>query len=58
MTIEEIKTTEDIIDVALEVYDQACKDKDQHRMEQAMEVINYELAKLDNNEVVLITLPN
>jgi len=58
MTIENIKFVEAIIESALEAYDTALKNNDTKVQEQAIEIINYELAKLDQNEVVLRTLPN
>ena len=58
MTIENIKFVEDIIDAALEAYDNACRTKNDKMMQQSIDVINYELAKLDENVVNLTTLPN
>lgn len=55
MTLEKIKDIEMIIDACIEAHDHAVKTKNHKMAAQAIEVINYELDKLDKNEIVLKT---
>ena len=55
MTLEKIKDIEMIIDACIEAHDHAVKTKNHKMAAQAIEVINYELDKLDKNEIVIKT---
>jgi len=55
MTLEKIKDIEMIIDACIEAHDYAVKTKNHVMAAQAIEVINYELDKIDKNEIVLRT---
>jgi len=51
MTIKTIKAIEQHINFLLDTYDMAVKDKNHEMAAKTIEVINYELAKIDENEI-------
>jgi len=51
MTIKRIKEIEKTIDYLLMTYDLAVSEKDNEMAAKTLEVIDYELAKLDENEI-------
>jgi len=53
MTIETIKEIEEHINFLLETYDLALTEKNYEIVNKTLEVIDYELNKLDKNEVKL-----
>ena len=55
MSIKDIKTIESIIDACIEAHDDALKRKDKKMVMQAIEVMEYELSKLDENKITIET---
>jgi len=55
MTIKRIKEIEEHINYLLETYDASVKEKNHAMSAKIIKVIDYELAKLDKNEIQLKT---
>ncbi len=56
MTLNKVKEIEEHINMLLETYDEALRVGDMEMSVKALEVIDYELAKLDENEIKLSTI--
>tara|TARA_R110000851_G_scaffold270182_1_gene422857 strand:- start:490 stop:663 length:174 start_codon:yes stop_codon:yes gene_type:complete len=56
MTIKNIKEIESIIDHLLETYDNAVKNNNHEVAARCIEIIDYEMNRLEENEIKVITL--
>ena len=55
MTLKHIKEVEQLIDTCIEAYDRAVEEKNHQMAINAIEVMKYELDKLDENQVTIKT---